>query len=165
MRRVYVINGPNLNLLGTREPEVYGGTTLREINRMLKKEARARGMKIGFYQSNHEGNLVDRIQSLPRRGYGGLIINPGALTHYSYAIRDAVAAISPGGVRTVEVHLSDIHGREAFRKKSVIMDVCEAQISGHGPDGYVEALDLLSGMDGRTERVRLNRIIARLSHR
>ena len=146
--KVCVINGPNLNLLGTREPGVYGRKTLGEINRMLKKEARARGMRVRFFQSNHEGKLVDKIQSLPRGGYSGLVINPGALTHYSYAIRDAVAAISPGGVRTVEVHLSDIHGREAFRKKSVIKDVCEAQISGHGPDGYVEALDLLSHPPG-----------------
>jgi len=142
--KVCVINGPNLNLLGTREPGVYGTTTLREMNRMVKREARARGIRVRFFQSNHEGRLVDKIQSLRRGGYTGLIINPGALTHYSYALRDAVAAVSPEGIRVIEVHLSDIHGREEFRRTSVIKDVCEAQISGRGPAGYVEALDILS---------------------
>jgi 3-dehydroquinate dehydratase type II len=140
MRRVFLINGPNLNLLGTREPEVYGSVSLRSIEAMLRREARARGVKLGSFQSNHEGRIIDVIQRLPRRGYGGLIINPGALTHYSYAIRDALKAV---GIPTVEVHLSDIDRREAFRKVSVIREVCLGQVMGLGPRGYVEALEML----------------------
>jgi 3-dehydroquinate dehydratase-2 len=140
MRKVFVINGPNLNLLGTREPEVYGGTTLRSIETMLRREARARGLKLGSFQSNHEGRIIDAIQRLPRRGYEGLIINPGAFTHYSYAIRDALKA---AGIPAVEVHLSDIEHRESFRKVSVIRDVCVGQVKGMGPQGYIEALDML----------------------
>jgi len=140
VRKVFLINGPNLNLLGTRKPEVYGSTTLRSIETMLRREARARGLKLGSFQSNHEGRIIDVIQRLPRRGYDGLIINPGAFTHYSYAIRDALEA---AGIPAVEVHLSDIERRESFRKVSVIRDVCVGQVKGLGPRGYVEALDML----------------------
>lgn len=140
MRKIFVINGPNLNLLGTREPDVYGTATLRQIVKMLKSEARQRGIRIGSYQSNHEGRIIDVIHCLKKRGYSGLIINPGALTHYSYAIRDAIAA---SGLHAVEVHLSDIEEREEFRKISVIKEVCIGQIKGLGPRGYVKALELL----------------------
>lgn len=140
MKKIFVINGPNLNLLGRREPEIYGNATLREIDRMLKQHARKRGVRVRSFQSNHEGDLIDRIQSLPPKGYGGLIINPGAFTHYSYALRDAIKA---SGLKTVEVHLSDIDHREDFRKVSVIKDVCVGQIKGLGPEGYLRALDLL----------------------
>ncbi len=140
MRKIFLINGPNLNLLGTREPDVYGSTTLRQIVQMLKAEARKRGVRIGAYQSNHEGSIIDVIQRLPAKGYSGLIINPGAFTHYSYAIRDAIKA---AGLPTVEVHLSDIEKREEFRKISVIREVCMDQVKGLGPQGYVKALEIL----------------------
>ena len=140
MRKIFLINGPNLNLLGTREPDVYGSTTLRQIVQMLKAEARKRGVRIGAYQSNHEGSIIDVIQRLPAKGYSGLIINPGAFTHYSYAIRDAIKAT---GLPTVEVHLSDIEKREEFRKISVIREVCMDQVKGLGPQGYVKALEIL----------------------
>ena len=140
MKRVFLINGPNLNLLGTREPGIYGQTNLAEIVRMVKEEARTRGAKIRAFQSNHEGKLIDRIQRLPRRGFYGLIINPGAFTHYSYAIRDAIAA---AGLPAVEVHISDIDNREDFRKVSVVREVCIGQVKGLGPRGYVQALDML----------------------
>lgn len=140
MKRIFVINGPNLNLLGSREPDIYGNIPLREIIRMLKGEARRRGVKIRAYQSNHEGKIIDKIHSLVKRGAVGLIINPGAYTHYSYAIRDAIKAV---GIPTVEVHLSDIEKREDFRRVSVIADVCRAQVKGLGPKGYVKAVELL----------------------
>jgi 3-dehydroquinate dehydratase-2 len=140
MKKLFLINGPNLNLLGTREPDVYGSTTLKQIVRMVRTEARKRGVRVGAFQSNHEGNIVDVIQRLPARGYNGLIINPGAFTHYSYAIRDAIKA---AGLPTVEVHISDIEKREEFRKISVIREVCAGQVKGLGPQGYVKALEML----------------------
>jgi len=140
MKKIFLINGPNLNMLGTREPEIYGKTTLKEIVNMLKQSARSKKVRLHAYQSNHEGRLIDKIQVLQKRGYSGLIINPGALTHYSYALRDAIKA---SGVTTIEVHLSDIEKREDFRKVSVIRDVCKEQIKGLGPQGYLKALDLL----------------------
>jgi 3-dehydroquinate dehydratase-2 len=140
LNRVYVINGPNLNMLGTRDPEVYGTLTLKQVVGMLKKYASRKGVKIRAYQSNSEGKLIDRVQSLAGGKYAGLIINPGAYTHYSYALRDAIAA---SGVPAVEVHLSDIERREQFRRVSVVKDVCIAQIKGLGPEGYLRALDAL----------------------
>jgi 3-dehydroquinate dehydratase-2 len=140
MKKIFLINGPNLNLLGTREPCVYGHTTLRQIVLMLKAEARKRGVRVKSFQSNHEGGIIDVIQRLPARGYDGLIINPGAFTHYSYAIRDAIKAT---GLPAVEVHLSDIEKREEFRKISVVREVCVDQVKGLGPQGYVKALEIL----------------------
>jgi 3-dehydroquinate dehydratase-2 len=138
--KVFVLNGPNLNLIGKREPEVYGTGSLNELLRMLKRRAKERGAVVYTYQSNHEGSIIDRIHTLPRRNYKGIIVNPGALTHYSYALRDALKAV---GLPAVEVHLSDIEKREDFRKVSVIRDVCIAQVKGLGPQGYVKALELL----------------------
>ena len=140
MEKVYLINGPNLNMLGMREPEIYGNTSLSKIVTILKGLARQKGVKLKCYQSNHEGRIIDRIQSLTNKGYKGLIINPGAYTHYSYAIRDAIKA---SGLKTVEIHLSDIEKREEFRKVSVIKEVCAAQIKGLGPEGYSRALEIL----------------------
>ncbi len=140
MDKVFLINGPNLNLLGMREPEIYGKTSLSRIVKIVKGLARQKGVKLKSYQSNHEGRIIDRIQSLTNKGFKGLIINPGAYTHYSYAIRDAIKA---SGLKTVEIHLSDIEKREEFRKVSVIKDVCAAQIKGLGPEGYVKALEIL----------------------
>jgi 3-dehydroquinate dehydratase-2 len=138
---VVVLNGPNLNLLGRREPGVYGSVTLEEIVSQLVAAAAAADppVTIRHVQSNHEGVLVDAIQELGP-GALGIIINPAALTHYSIAVRDALAAVA---VPTVEVHLSNIHAREEFRHHSVVAPVVTGQIAGLGPDGYRLALDFL----------------------
>lgn len=141
--KIQIINGPNLNMLGIREPEIYGSLTLEEMNRQLSEMGEELGLSLDFYQSNHEGDIIDKIQSC----YGsadGIVINPGAYTHYSIAIRDAIAAV---GIPTVEVHLSDINSREDFRKVSVIKNVCVRQIWGKGIRSYSEALEFLSGKD------------------
>jgi 3-dehydroquinate dehydratase-2 len=137
---VLVLHGPNLNLLGEREPGVYGSGTLAELNAMLETRAAELGLTLKVFQSNHEGALIDRIHE-ERRWANALVINPGAYTHYSYAIRDAIAAVR---LRAIEVHLSDIHSREPFRRISVIAEVCEAQISGKGTGSYLEALEHLA---------------------
>ena len=160
MRKVFVLNGPNLNMLGTREPEIYGNTTLTGILRSLRRYARSKGVRVKSRQSNHEGRLIDIVQKLKARGFSGLIVNPGALTHYSYALRDAIKA---SGLRTVEVHLSDIEKREDFRRISVTREVCVAQIKGLGPEGYLRALDVLieegqgEGEHGGRSRLRRSR--------
>ena len=130
---ILVINGPNLNLLGTREPDVYGHETLSDIEKWLNDQAESDGHHIEWYQSNHEGNIIDRLHET-MGNMDGIIINPGALTHYSFALRDAIASVN---IPTVEVHLSDIYNREVFRKVSVIKDVCIKQISGKGKSGYL----------------------------
>ena len=138
--KIQVINGPNLNMLGIREPEIYGTLTLEELNRQVLRKGEELGFEMDFFQSNHEGAIVDKIQTC----YGntdGIVINPGAYTHYSFAIRDALAAV---GIPAVEVHLSDIGSREDFRKISVIKDVCIKQISGKGVCSYTEALEFLA---------------------
>lgn len=140
MIKIRVINGPNLNLLGTREPEIYGSLSLQDIQRRLEKEAEDYGISLDFYQSNHEGEIIDKIHDALSAGCNGIIINPGAYTHYSYAIRDAVSAVK---LPVIEVHLSNIHAREEFRSKSVIAPVCIGQICGLGADGYSLALTAL----------------------
>jgi 3-dehydroquinate dehydratase II len=137
---VLIVNGPNLNLLGEREPDVYGRLTLDEVERQISERAKALGVSVRFYQSNHEGRLVDYLHRM--RGWAdAIVINPAAFTHYSYAIRDAIKAVAKPAI---EVHLSDIHNREPFRATSVIADVCVAQISGHGVDSYLQALEQLA---------------------
>jgi 3-dehydroquinate dehydratase-2 len=135
---VHVLNGPNLNLLGTREPGIYGAATLADVEALCLKEAGRHGFDIVFRQTNSEGGLVDLIQAA--RGARGLVLNAAAYTHTSVALRDAVSA---AGVPTIEVHLSNIHAREAFRHESVIAPVCRGQICGLGWRGYVLALEAL----------------------
>ena len=136
---ILIINGPNLNMLGIREPEIYGSLTLGQLNEKVNDEAKLIGLNLEFYQSNHEGAIIDKIQSAYNR-VDGIIINPGAYSHYSYAIRDAIKSVD---IKTVEVHLSDIANREYFRKTSVIEEVVAKQISGKGVNSYIEALHYL----------------------
>jgi len=138
MKKISVINGPNLNLLGTREPEKYGELTLGEINAMIRGEAAALDAECDFFQSNSEGELVTAIQNAANGG--GIILNAGAYTHYSIAIRDAIAA---AGAPVVEVHLTNVHAREEFRHRSVISAVCKGVVAGFGPYGYILALRAL----------------------
>ena len=138
MTAILVLHGPNLNLLGRREPGVYGTTTLAEVDAAIAAHATACGVRVECRQSNHEGVLIDAIQGAAGQGFGAIVINPGAFTHYSYAIRDAVAAVT---VPVVEVHLSNVHARESFRQHSVIAPVCRGQIAGFGPHSYVLGLD------------------------
>ncbi len=134
--RIIVLHGPNLNLLGTREPEIYGSATLEQINESLRAIARELGVELDCFQSNHEGELVERIQA-ERGGADCIIINPAAYTHTSVAIHDALMAAE---VPVIEVHLSNIYARERFRHKSLVSPVARAVISGLGPDGYEWAL-------------------------
>ncbi len=137
--RILVLHGPNLNLLGRREPEVYGKTTLAEIDARLLERAAELGVSLESHQSNHEGVLIDLLHAAMDR-CGGVIINPGGLTHTSVALRDAISSI---GLPTIEVHLSNVHQREAFRRSSYVADVCVAQIAGLGARGYELALEAL----------------------
>lgn len=136
VKKILVINGPNLNLLGIREKDVYGTDTLSEIAAAVNHEAQLLGLDVDFIQTNHEGEMIDKIHEA-RGIYDLLIINPGAYTHYSIAIRDAIKAVE---LPCIEVHLSNIHAREEFRSKSVIAPVCTGQISGFGANSYIVAL-------------------------
>jgi len=142
-KKIQVLNGPNLNMLGKREPHIYGSLTLDEINQGLEKEAKFLGLELSFFQSNHEGALVDKIHELFDSQPVGLIINPGALTHTSVALRDALLLLS---CPMVEIHLSNIYKREAFRHKSLLADIVTGQISGFGDYGYHLALHALAKM-------------------
>ena len=137
--KILVINGPNLNMLGIREPDIYGKSTYKDLINMISGYAEKKGVEVEFYQSNHEGDIVDKIQA----AYGntdGIIINPAAYTHTSIAILDALKAVA---IPTVEVHISAIEDREDFRKLSYVSLVAEKTITGKGFDGYIEALDYL----------------------
>ena len=139
MAHVLILHGPNLNLLGIREPEIYGALTLEDINRALAARGREAGLTLDFFQSNHEGALVDAVQGAQGK-YEFIILNAAAYTHYSIALRDAIAAVE---VPVIEVHLSNIHRREAFRHRSVIAPVVMGQICGFGADSYLAALEIV----------------------
>ena len=137
--KILVINGPNLNMLGIREPGIYGSETYATLLDKISAHAKKRGVSVDFFQSNHEGALVDKIQE----AFGstdGIVINPGAYTHTSIALLDALKAVA---IPTVEVHISDVSKREAFRSVSYIRDACIGSVIGHGTDGYLEAVDML----------------------
>lgn len=138
--KICVIHGPNLNFTGVREPEIYGRETLEDMNRYITAKGEALGFAVETFQSNHEGAIIDKLQQCYFDGVDGIVMNPGAYTHYSYAIRDAVASVS---IPTVEVHLSDISSREPFRQVSVIAPVCVGQVYGHGKDSYVLGMEQL----------------------
>jgi len=138
--QVLVLNGPNLNLLGTRRPEIYGTTTLRELENRCRRWGKEMRLMVTTAQSNHEGDLIDHLHNAVGR-YGGIVFNPGAYGHYSYALHDAIDAID---IPVVEVHISDISAREEWRRTSVIAPACTATISGQGIDGYRKALEVIA---------------------
>lgn len=142
MKKIIFINGPNLNMLGTREKAIYGGDTLEDISKLVLERAIELNVGIEFMQSNYEGEIIDTIHA-SRGVYDAIVINPGAYTHYSVAIRDAIAAVE---IPTIEIHLSNIYSREEFRKESVIAPVCVGQISGFGKNSYI--LGLYGAIEG-----------------
>lgn len=147
--RVEVMHGVNLDQLGRRDPAVYGTLTLGELERRIEQEAAGEGLVVSFFQSNHEGAFIEHLHGLRGR-VDGLLINPGAWTHYAWAVREAVEIAA---VPTLEIHLSDIEHREAWRRTSVIRELCFARVSGQGADGYREALALLrEHLDGKASR-------------
>jgi 3-dehydroquinate dehydratase-2 len=139
--KILVINGPNLNFLGIREKSVYGNQDYNYLCNMIKDKAAADGDEVECYQSNHEGAIIDRLQEAYSDGTKGIVINPGAYTHYSYAIHDALKSLE--NIIKVEIHISDIQSREEFRKVSVTAPACDKQIYGHGLNGYLEAMDYI----------------------
>ena|SRR5690554_2871105 len=149
-QRLLFIFGPNLNLLGERETSLYGSMSYDTLIMKIAEEAKKRGVQTEFFQSNHEGEIVDKIQQ-KRKEIDGIIINPGALTHYSIALRDALSAVK---IRSIEVHMSNIYAREEFRHHSVTAPVCWGQISGLGWIGYILAMDALI-LKGKEEPIRL----------
>ena len=138
--KIFVINGPNLNMLGIREPDHYGRETYSELVEKIQRHCREKGINVEIFQSNHEGDLVDKIQSAYKNA-DGIVINPGAYTHTSIAILDAVKAVA---IPTVEVHISRVEEREDFRQISYVRLACVKTITGHGTDGYIEAIDFLT---------------------
>ena len=141
MKKVIVIHGPNLNFTGIREPDIYGGRTLDDINKNILSEAETLGICAEVFQSNYEGAIIDKLQECHMLGFDGVIINPGAFTHYSYALHDAIAGVN---MPAVEVHLSNIHKRDEFRRKSVTAPACIGPICGFGEYGYIMALNALN---------------------
>lgn len=138
--KILIINGPNINMLGLREPDIYGTTTYEGLCGMIRDFAHDNSLEAEIYQSNHEGAIVDRIQEAYFDGTEAVVINPGAYTHYSYAIRDALAILK---VPIVEVHITDVSARESFRHVSVVSDVCCGLVKGEGPSGYISALNMI----------------------
>ncbi len=145
--KILVMNGPNLNFLGIRDKAVYGSEDYDHLVGMIKDKAASMGAAVECFQSNHEGDLIDRIQKAYSDGTDGIVINPGALTHYSYALYDALGSYDT--IPMIEVHISDINSRDEFRKVSVTAPACDAQIIGHGLKGYLEAMDLIAERSGK----------------
>jgi 3-dehydroquinate dehydratase-2 len=143
VKKILVIHGPNLNLLGSREPDLYGSCTLRDIDEGLVRKGKELGAKVSTFQSNYEGEIVDRVQAASSEGFGAIVINPAAFTHTSVAIRDALAAC---GLPFVEIHISNIHSREEFRRKSLVSDIASGIVAGFGPEGYRLALTGACGL-------------------
>lgn len=142
MPRILVLNGPNINVLGRRNPNIYGTSTLGEINDLISQKAEALDVEVSFYQSNHEGGLIDRIQE-SWGNIDGIVINPGALTHYGYSLKDAlIDAVVP----IIEVHLGNIHAREEWRRHSVVADIARGQIAGFGWRSYTAAIEIMAGI-------------------
>ena len=139
MKKIIIINGPNLNFLGIREKNIYGTQNYDALVKMIREKAAQTGCEIEIWQSNHEGAMIDKIQEAYYNGTDGIVINPGAYTHYSYAIHDALKSVEQ--IKKVEIHISDITSREEFRKVSVTAPACDRQIYGHGLEGYLEAID------------------------
>ena len=142
--KILVINGPNLNMLGVREPDIYGRTTYKDLCDKIENHAKSRGVEVEIYQSNHEGDLVDKIQAA-YKNFDGIVINPAAYTHTSIALLDALKSV---GLPAVEVHISDVSKREDFRQISYIRLGCVASVIGHGTNGYLEAIDILLERSG-----------------
>ena len=139
--KILVINGPNINMLGIREPSVYGNSTYKDLCELINEYAQKKNIEIEIFQSNHEGAIVDKIQAA-YQNFDGIVINPAAYTHTSIALLDALKAV---GIPAVEVHISDVSKREAFRQISYVRAACKKTISGHGLNGYIEAIDFLIG--------------------
>jgi 3-dehydroquinate dehydratase-2 len=144
VRTLWLLHGVNLDMLGSRDPAHYGSLTLPELEAYVAERAAARGFTLAAFQTNHEGDLVEKLHDIARDGAAGVIINPGAWTHYSYAIRDALELVT---APVAEVHLSDIAGREEWRRQSVIADLARVRISGKGREGYAEAVEALAGLN------------------
>lgn len=144
--KILVINGPNLNMLGTRETSIYGSIDLAEIESTLRRRAFTLGVEVEFFQSNHEGALIDMIQKAPTKGVGAIIMNPGGYTHTSVALRDAILAVA---IPFIEVHLSKVSAREEFRQTNFFSDIAAGTISGFGPLGYELALEAAWGLYGK----------------
>ncbi|MBE5842985.1 MAG: 3-dehydroquinate dehydratase [Butyrivibrio sp.] len=140
--KILVINGPNLNFLGIREKNIYGNQDYEYLKNMLEEKGKALGAELEVWQSNHEGAIIDKLQEAYFNGTDGIVINPGAYTHYSYAIHDALKSLE--NIIKVEVHISDIKNRESFRANSVTAPACDKQIYGHGLEGYAEAMDYIA---------------------
>ena len=143
--KILVINGPNLNFLGIREPEIYGKQDYAYLLKMLEDYASEKGFTLECFQSNHEGAIIDRIQQAYFDKVDGIVINPGAYTHYSYAIHDALASVS---MKKIEIHISNVNERESFRHISVTRPACDGQVVGEGLKGYITAIDMIIGRDG-----------------
>lgn len=141
MKKILIINGPNLNMLGKRDPKHYGSLTYEELKTAMQDKSTELSLKLDFFQSNVEGFIIDKIHQFQH--YDGIVINPGALSHYSIAIRDAIEMVD---IPVIEVHLSNIHSRDEFRRRSIVAEVCDGQISGFGKDSYILALEALKNM-------------------
>lgn len=141
MKKVCVLHGANLNFTGIREKDIYGSKSFEDINDEIKEKCKSLGFEVEIFQSNYEGAIIDKLQKCYYDGFDGIVINPGAFTHYSYAIRDAISSVA---IPTVEVHLSNIHARDEFRKTSVTAPVCIGQICGFGENSYILALEALN---------------------